>query len=63
MTIKTPTAWRPASGQGSVVLTGSLPIVTNAGLPIVGNTVSHLPLVVNPTRTVPKSPTVWTAIG
>jgi hypothetical protein len=60
--IKIPTSWRPSSGQGSVVLIGNVPIVTNTGVRLV-TTTSHLPIMTNPTVTKPKNPTVWSQTG
>lgn len=61
--IKNPTQWRSPSGQGYIVLTGGLPLVTNLGLPIVDNTINHFPIKSNPTYTTPKNSTVWTQVG
>lgn len=60
--IKTPTDWRPTSGQGSVVLLGNVPIVTNTGIKIVTNT-TQLPILTSPTITKPKNPTIWSQAG
>ena len=61
--IKNPTAFRPVSGLGSVILVSNLPIVDNAAhLPIVDNA-AHLPVITNPTVTRPKNATVWSATG
>jgi hypothetical protein len=57
--IKNPTAWRPPSGQGSVVEIGNLPLVANTLLPLVDNTASHLPIDTTPSYTLPKNPTSW----
>lgn len=59
--IKNPTQWRPASGFGLVVATGSLEIVNKAGLIIVNK--AGLFVVQNPTQVNPKNPTAWTASG
>lgn len=59
--IKNPTAWRPGSGFGQVVQTGSLAIVNKAGLLIVNK--AGLQVVQNPTQVNPKNATVWTGSG
>ena len=58
--IKNPTQWRPPSGQGYILPTGNLGIVTNTLLPLVDNTTNHLPIIVNPSYFVPKYATKWT---
>lgn len=63
MVVRNPTQWYPPSGSGYVVTVGNLPIVTNALLPIVDNTVTHLPIVTTPTYTVPRYKTAWTVTG
>lgn len=59
--VKNPTQWRPGSGHGFVVPTGSLTIATRAGLFIVNK--AKLRVVQNPTQVIPKYATVWTASG
>lgn len=61
--IKPPTQWRPPSGTGSVVTTGNLNLVTNAGATIVDNTTHHYPIATNRDYVAPKNPTVWTPTG
>jgi len=61
--IKTPTSWRPPSGQGSVVTVGNLPLVANTLLPLVDNTASHLPIQITPSYVAPKNATTWTPVG
>lgn len=61
MPVKNPTQWRPGSGHGFVVPTGSLTIVTKSGLSVVNK--AGLKVVQNPTQVVPKYPTLWTASG
>lgn len=58
---KMPAQWRPDSGFGSISSTGSLSIVTKAGLQIVNAT--GLIIVQNPTFVKPKSATVWNPSG
>lgn len=60
--IKHPTSWRPANGQGSVVLVGLVSIVNNAGVRIVTNTTA-LPVFTSPTITKPKHAAAWTPQG
>lgn len=59
--VKNPTQWRPESGFGSVVLTGSLSIATKAGL-LVANKAGFI-IVENPSEVVPKNATIWTGSG
>jgi hypothetical protein len=59
--VKNPTQWRPESGHGFVVPTGSLSIVNKAGLLVVNK--AGLVVVQNPTQVIPKYPTIWTASG
>lgn len=58
--IKWPTQWRPPSGQGYVLASGSLPLETNLFLPIVDNTSNHYPIINTPSYVVPKYATKWT---
>ena len=60
--IKHPTGWRPTSGQGTVVLIGLVPIITNAVVRIVTNS-SILPIFTSPTVTKPKHAAIWTPQG
>jgi len=61
MPVKTPTAWRPPSGQGYAVLTGVEKITDNAGNFIVDNLGNYL--VTNLGYIKPKNPTNWTQVG
>lgn len=61
MAVKNPTQWRPGSGHGFVVPTGSLKIITKAGLFLVNK--AGLRIVQNPTQVIPKNSTVWTPSG
>lgn len=61
MAVKNPTQWRPESGLGFVVSTGSLQIVNKTGKIIVNK--AGLFVVENPSQVIPKYPTVWTASG
>lgn len=61
MAVKNPTQWRPESGKGFVIPTGSLEIVNRAGLIVVNK--AGLFVVQNPTQVIPKFPTVWTVSG
>lgn len=63
MPIKNPTQWRPGNGKGFVVPTGSLPIVANTLLPLVDNTLAHLPIINTPSYVTSNNPTIWTGSG
>lgn len=59
--IKNPTQWRPASGLGQVVSTGSPYITTKNGTFIVTKNTTFI--IANASEVLPKTPTTWTRTG
>lgn len=61
MVVRNPTKWRPPSGKGYIVSTGTNYLVTNLSEFLVTNAGDNL--VTTPDYAVPKYPTLWTLSG